>query len=229
MNTQVTPNYRPYVEVINGQIKTTSLKIAEHFNKRHDNVLDKIKKLDCSPEFSALNFKVAEYTDEQGKKRLAYEMTRDGFTFLAMGFTGKEAAKWKESYINAFNKMAEELHKPRHGLKVLPKQADDLPPEVIAAIDARAMAMSIRHYDKYKSELRKAIQSWAQHLTGDCLVNFVKTIDMKDSHLVIVHRDELWKLTSSLATLGIIQQQSLEAIHDIEASIGQEWYGRGRR
>jgi len=113
MNTQVTPQFRPYVEVINGQIKTTSLKIAEHFNKRHDNVLDKIQKLDCSPEFNALNFKAVEYTDAKGENRPAYEITRDGFTFLAMGFTGKEAAKWKESYINAFNKLAEEVHRPQ--------------------------------------------------------------------------------------------------------------------
>jgi len=43
--------------------------------------------LDCSPEFSARNFAVAEYTDEQGKKRPCYEITRDGFAFLALGFT----------------------------------------------------------------------------------------------------------------------------------------------
>ena len=46
-------------------------------------------------------------------------MTKDGFTFLAMGFTGKEAAKWKEAYINAFNAMADKLQKP-YGLKSLP-------------------------------------------------------------------------------------------------------------
>ncbi|MGI9701007.1 Rha family transcriptional regulator [Pseudomonas aeruginosa] len=36
-------------------------------------------------------------------------MTRDGFTFLCMGFTGEEAARWKEAYINAFNKMEQAL------------------------------------------------------------------------------------------------------------------------
>ena len=33
-------------------------------------------------------------------------MTRDGFTFLAMGFTGPRAAVFKEAYIEAFNKAA---------------------------------------------------------------------------------------------------------------------------
>lgn len=110
--TQVALELRPCVEIINGQIKTTSLKIAEHFGKRHDTVLRAIKNLDCSPEFTLRNFAECSRINElaNGKPEPYYEMTRDGFTFLAMGFTGKEAAKWKESYINAFNVMADELH-----------------------------------------------------------------------------------------------------------------------
>jgi len=127
MNTQsqVTPELRPYVEIINGKIKTTSLKVAEHFNKRHDNVLEKIKKLDCSDEFRSLNFKESFYEQKipngAAKNVICYEMTRDGFTFLAMGFTSKQAAQWKESYINAFNVMAEQIHQPQYGLKELPE------------------------------------------------------------------------------------------------------------
>ncbi|MGZ5030531.1 MAG: Rha family transcriptional regulator [Methylobacter sp.] len=109
MNTQSTPEFRPDLAIINGQIKTTSLKIAEHFGKQHYRVLRAIESLDCSPEFNAANFGVVEYIDAKGEKRPAYEITRDGFTFLAMGFTGKEAAKWKEAYINAFNAMEREL------------------------------------------------------------------------------------------------------------------------
>lgn len=48
---------------------TDSLKVAQYFGKRHDNLLQNIKNLGCSEEFSALNFKEAKYTDEQGKKR----------------------------------------------------------------------------------------------------------------------------------------------------------------
>jgi len=225
MITQVTPQFRPYVEVINGQIKTTSLKIAEHFGKRHDDVLKRIKSLDCSPEFNARNFAAVEYTDGKGEKRPSYEITRDGFTFLAMGFTGKQAAQWKESYINAFNKLAEEVHRPQYGLKQLP----DLTREVEAAIERRAQELSLRQYEHIKKQLREAIRKFGGDLTGQKLVEFIQHIDLPDSKLVVVHRDELWKLTSSLATLGIIQQQSLEAIHEIESSTGMEWYGRGRR
>ncbi len=94
-----------------GEPRTTSLKVAESFNKLHKNVLLKIELLNCSPEFNRLNFKPVEYVDSKGETRRAYEMTKDGFIFLAMGFTGKKAAAIKEAYINAFNQMAEQLNR----------------------------------------------------------------------------------------------------------------------
>ena len=97
--------------VKDGRAIVTSLLVAAHFGKLHKNVLQAIQSLDCSPEFSRLNFQPAEYLDEQGKPRPNYEITRDGFTFLAMGFTGREAAQWKERYIAAFNEMEANLQK----------------------------------------------------------------------------------------------------------------------
>jgi Rha family phage regulatory protein len=68
------------------------LKIAEVYGKRHDNVLNKIKTLECSKEFTGLNFKVSEYEDPTGRKLPMYELTRTGWMMLTMGFTGKKAA-----------------------------------------------------------------------------------------------------------------------------------------
>lgn len=96
---------KPYLLKAEDHVITTSLAIATHFGKRHDNVLRSIQRLDCSEEFSALNFEGAKYTDEQGEQRPMYHITRDGFVFLVMGFRGKKAALWKERYINAFNQM----------------------------------------------------------------------------------------------------------------------------
>ncbi len=103
---------QPKINVINGQAVTSSLAIANYFTKRHDDVLKKIRALECSPEFSARNFAGAEYTDDQGKLRPCYNITRDGFAFIAMGFTGKRAAQFKEAYINAFNQMEKQLSTP---------------------------------------------------------------------------------------------------------------------
>jgi Rha family phage regulatory protein len=88
-----------------GIAKTTSLLVAEKFGKRHDNVIRAMENLECSEEFSLLNFEEGSYLDVQDQKRPMYEMTKDGFTFLAMGFTGKRAAEFKEKYIAAFNQM----------------------------------------------------------------------------------------------------------------------------
>ena len=83
----------------------TTLEISNHFGKRHDDVLKAIKNLECSQEFSRRNFAGTSYNDSQNKPRPMYEITRDGFTFRCMGFTGPQAAVWKERYIEAFNQM----------------------------------------------------------------------------------------------------------------------------
>ena len=86
---------------------TTSLSVAESFEKDHSHVLRDIRALmaDLSEDFSQSNFGLAEYLDGQGKKRPCFELTRDGFTLLAMGFTGKKALEFKLKYIKAFNYM----------------------------------------------------------------------------------------------------------------------------
>ncbi|WP_065218051.1 MULTISPECIES: Rha family transcriptional regulator [Butyricimonas] len=101
------------VTVSNDQVVTTSLKIAEVFEKRHCEVLRAIRNNECSDVFQERNFAFSFYHRQllNGgyKKEPMYYLTRDGFTFLAMGFTGKVAAKFKEAYINAFNEMEERL------------------------------------------------------------------------------------------------------------------------
>lgn len=110
------------ISLNHGQPMTTSIKVAEVFGKRHDNVLRKLEALECSPEFTALNFEVSEYTDTTGRKLIMWNMTKDGFMFLVMGFTGKQAAAIKEAYINAFNWMADQL---RQAALPSAKQQDD--------------------------------------------------------------------------------------------------------
>ena len=90
-------------------IRTTSLKVAEAFGKGHNDVLRKLKSMECSDDFNERNFALVDYRDAKGEKRPCYEMTKDGFMFLVMGFTGKQAAQIKEAYINAFNVMAAQL------------------------------------------------------------------------------------------------------------------------
>ena len=119
------------VSVKDGQVVTTSLRVAEYFGKLHKDVLKTIRLLDCSDEFQGRNFALSFYSNKlpnNGHKEMPmYYMTRDGFTFLAMGFTGKVAAKFKEAYINAFNEMEEMLRKQettRYAEKLFRKEVD---------------------------------------------------------------------------------------------------------
>ena len=85
--------------------RVSSLAVAEMFEKQHFHVMRDIEMLDCSKEFNQSNFGLVKYTDSKGETRPAYNMTRDGFVFLAMGYRGKKAAQFKEAYIRRFNEM----------------------------------------------------------------------------------------------------------------------------
>lgn len=141
------------VAVENEHAVTTSLRVAEVFGKQHKDVLKAVKSLDCSEEFRERNFALSKIDYQNGniKKQLPmYYITRDGFMFLVMGFTGKTAAKWKEAYIKAFNEMeakirAEQMAKAieEHDRKEAIEYEKLLEREEReeAAIDARVAAM----------------------------------------------------------------------------------------
>lgn len=93
------------VTALDGVPVVSSRKVAEIFEKRHDNVLQAIANCGCSEGFTRLNFKASTYKDSTGRKLPECLMTKDGFAFIVMGFTGKKAAHFKESYINRFNEM----------------------------------------------------------------------------------------------------------------------------
>lgn len=102
-----------------GQPVASSRDIAEHFGKEHRNVLrdiDDLKK-------DVLNFEQmflsTEIPDNYGRPQRAYLMNRDGFTLLAMGFTGKAALEWKLKYIEAFNAMESELRSQQNQPRTL--------------------------------------------------------------------------------------------------------------
>ena len=87
-----------------GNDVTTSLIVAQVFEKEHSKVCRDIESLSCSESFNAANFGVINYIDNRGRKQKAYEMTKDGFSFLVMGYTGEKAGQFKEKFINEFNK-----------------------------------------------------------------------------------------------------------------------------
>lgn len=155
------PNAKPVGESAQGKIVTSSQAVAYYFGKRHDHVISSIRGI--------LNFKKTQggipkngetlkkwfyeyqYTNEQNHQTYpAFLMTRDGFTLLAMGFTGKKALEWKIRYIQAFNEMERKL-KEQENIKTQnwavtsdSKNPDVAPPEVLAQARAKTMLMNAR-------------------------------------------------------------------------------------
>lgn len=96
------------INVINDEVVTTSLRVAEVFEKRHDRLVDEIERkypsLLTPPNGGTRYFYKGTYT-KRGREYTMYYMNRDGFSLLVMGFTGNKALEWKLKYIDAFNQM----------------------------------------------------------------------------------------------------------------------------
>lgn len=111
MNMMLNLNLRAMVSNENGEAKTTSYAVAEAFKKRHADVLRAIKNMKCSPRFRERNFALCFENNElqNGKPQKFYQMTKDGWMFLVMGFSGEKADLIKEQFIEAFNWMTSQL------------------------------------------------------------------------------------------------------------------------
>ena len=127
------------MQIIDRQVVVSSRQVAEKFGKLHKDVLEGIRNI-LAAENSATKFYQESTHEYRGQRFPEYLMNRDGFTLLAMSFTGKEALQWKLKYIAAFNKM-EELLKEQ---EVIPK---DLPAalRMAAEIAEKAQALQIEN------------------------------------------------------------------------------------
>ncbi len=158
--TEYIVDYHQADRAVLNQLVTSSQIVALYFNKQHKHVLRAIDNIIA--EFSAMTsenikaqnwaltsmFYTASYKTGTGKRYPMYFMNRDGFSLLAMGFTGKKALEWKIRYIQAFNEMERKL-KEQENLAAQNcvakfKTPDVAPPEVLAQARAKTMLMNAR-------------------------------------------------------------------------------------
>lgn len=132
-----------------GQPITTSLIVAEAFEKKHLHVLRTIRDLGCSPGFTESNFGFSEYTDPSGRTLPMYHITRDGFAILVMGFTGQKAMVWKERFIAAFNDLSRRAAVSR---AMLPRHPM-----------LERLKVAMRLYDACEREGEEAMRHYARH------------------------------------------------------------------
>lgn len=112
----------------NDEAVCDSLQVAEKFGKEHKNVLQSIDNLIAeNSAVKIIMFKISSYKSGNGQSYRKFYMNRDGFSLLAMGFTGKEALEWKLQYIRAFNQMENFIREKSTQMWIEPEKQESLP------------------------------------------------------------------------------------------------------
>ncbi|HGW6103994.1 TPA: Rha family transcriptional regulator [Citrobacter werkmanii] len=185
----------PEVSIHDGKVITTSMAIAEYFHKRHDDVIKKIRVViaECEPEYHTRNFAemVREIVVGDGaiRKSPYFELTRDAFILIAMGFTGKKALQWKIRYIEAFNEMeAELLHRSAPPAPTYPPFSGD-----------HANRTEIIYYQNFKPIFCRVLRPEETVLTPESMKEW-----MEMQGVVFFTREELKKMSALqlLAAMG---------------------------
>ncbi|EJA9534247.1 Rha family transcriptional regulator [Campylobacter coli] len=101
-------NVEVNLNIKENKVFINSLDLAKVFNKNHKDVLETTKNQPQN-DFTESNFILSTYKDKKGELRPCYNLTRDGFSLLVMGFTGEKAYKWKIEFIKVFNEMEKRL------------------------------------------------------------------------------------------------------------------------
>ena len=156
---------------VNGEVRVSSREMAERFEKQNKHVNEAIRKL--MDENSTVRNMVTEskYLSPRGREETEYLLNRDGFSLVAMGFTGKKALEWKLKYIDAFNKMEEAIHKSLNS-----KDA-----AILAIVNADGdiqRAMAISSYEKLVTQpLVKALEEQKP------LVDFANKVSVANNNI----------------------------------------------
>ena len=189
----------------NGNDVTTSLIVAQVFGKEHKNVVRDIENLSCSENFNRLNFERITYKDARNREQTAYEMTKDGFSFLVMGYTGAKAGEFKERFINEFNRR-ESLLKDDDYILMRSQQ--------ILQKRLEASEEKIKQLESQAEQQQETIELQQQELTQSA-----PKVSYYDNHLQSVNTQtsiqaakqigmDAEKLHKKLKEIGIIYRQS---------------------
>jgi len=185
----------PKVEVIDGRVVTTSLAIAEYFGKLHKHILRDIREAEVPDLFRESNFGLTYYLDQQSKKQPMYHVTKDGFIFLVMGFTGREAAQIKVAYITAFNQMEAQLR----------TQSPSVESDTEHALMKKCIALQEKLLEVYEQQLQPKPKRATPHRLTNEAIRQIRSL-----HEQGYSQKDIANLTSySTATVSFVVRQGV--------------------
>lgn len=214
------------LQSVNGEAKpaTTSLRVAEYFEKNHRDVLRGIREVldKTSSEFGQRNFAQSSYTNEQGKEQPMYLLTRDGFMIVAMSYTGEKAMQLKEAYINAFNEMERKLSNeaPQTYLEALKalvaSEEAKLEAQKALAIEQEAHGFTKETLHLTEAQRDKAVREKAW-------IGTKREATAMQTASLATRRANNWKAsTGYLADVAEHQQDTIDELND-RLGQGQTW------
>lgn len=178
----------PVVTVVGGNVTTLSTDVATFFEKPHDAVLKAIAKIIQSvPSNRLVNFDETVVTRANPSggapiKSKAYRLTRDGFTFLAMGFTGARAQEFKWAYIDAFNKMEAALRQcPAKAQLPAPTLTEQQAYAIMSKVAMRAKRDGVKYQTIYRAlKARYQVTKYTHILQRDFedAIEFIRTMTL---------------------------------------------------
>lgn len=193
--TQMTPidaERNPIVFTKDGEVFANSRHVATFFDKRHDNVMTAIANLIASePKLGLLNFKETPYVDaSNGQTYRSYDMDRDGFTLLAMGFTGSKALKWKLRYIEAFNAMEAEVRRIATSGPMIDLNDPGALRGLLLTYSEKALVLEKRVQELLPSQ--EALERIAQADGSTCITDTAKMLQMRPKDLFAYLEQNGW-------------------------------------
>jgi Rha family phage regulatory protein len=215
---------------------TTSLLVAEVFEKNHAHVLRDIQQLDCPQEFRESNFGLSSYKSSQGKELPMYLITKDGFSFLVMGYNGSRASLFKVKFIEAFNKydalLKDDDYILSRAMNIMQQRIESL--QATNQLQTKALAEvapKVEYYDEVlQAENTHTTTTIAKELgmSANALNQFL------NKRKIIFYQDKHWVLYSRYQGLGYTKTRThtFETIENDQlikkTSVLTVWTEKGR-
>jgi Rha family phage regulatory protein len=224
-----------------GKDITTSIIIAETFEKEHRTILRDIENLQCSDEFRVNNFVHTTYIHPQNKQTYPmYEITKDGFSFLAMGYTGAKAAQFKELFIKAFNKNEQLLKSDEYimnralfisAAKLKQLEADNERKDSQLRLQEHVITESAPKVEYYDDVLQASGLISTNIIAKDLGMSATTLNRVLHIRQIIYKSGETWVLYSKYQNLGYTKTQThtyIDSHGNTQAHIHTYWTQKGR-